>query len=202
MSVSQKPPLVVTSGDEGVQLNAGTRFGFVGSGYQLPHFDLAIKALRQASGQELVLASTQEDDWLAEKLQSRNPNLYQETLENFAQEQKLTYVGQLDYGDPRDLSDGQTRGHLVRPQKIHVADQLLFTIGGGEQNYNLRQVVVSADYLFALSEDQAKEMIDLQVSFYQKVLAKELKFVVEKAGAWDEKLKKDNELKLKAIIDF
>ncbi len=194
-------PMVITAGDEGVQLNQGQRLGIVGSGYQLPHFEKIVKVLKKLYAKSgLVLTSVQEDDWLAEKLDSRNPNLYQETLESLAVKVGVEYVGQLDYGDPRDLDDGVTRGHLVRPQKIHVADRIVFTTGGGEQIYNLRKIVVSADFLFGLSEKEANEVIRTQIDFYQALLKKKLKFEVETEGDLEEKKQQVNQEILEKIL--
>lgn len=183
MTIEHKAiPYVIASGDEGLQLNCGIRFGFAGSGYELPYFAQALDILKQLTDNHLVLVSLQEDDWMSEKLQTKNPNLYQETLEKFAIEHQLKYVGQIDYGDPRDLSDGITRGHIVRPQKIHVADQICFTTGGGEQVYNLRQFIISADYLHALKLSAAQELIKSQIDFYQQLAGRPLDFVRQTEG--------------------
>ncbi len=194
-------PLVITAGDEGVQLNVGTRLGFIGSGFALPGFELAVKTLKKIfRKRDLVLVSIQEDDWLADKLQTHNPNLYQEKVKNVAKENKLTYAGQLDYGDPRDLEDGSTRGHLVRPPKIHVADRVIFTIGGGEQNFNLRKIVVSADYLFDLSQEEAEKIIITQIDFYRQLIKKTLKFEIEEAGELSAEIKAQNKAVLEKIL--
>lgn len=194
-------PLVITSGDEGVQLNVGTRLGFIGSGFALPGFEAAVKTLKKLfKKRDLVLVSIQEDDWLAEKLQTHNPNLYQENITKVAKANKLTYVGQLDYGDPRNLEDNATRGHLVRPPKIHVADRIIFTVGGGEQNFNLRKIVVSADYLFDLNEDEAEEIITTQVKFYHQLIKKTPKFEIEEEGELEAEIKAKNKAVLEKIL--
>lgn len=201
MTASKKiAPLVISSSDEGLQLNFGVRFGFTGSGYNLPHFSQAIQALQKKLPQPLVLASLQEDDWLAHQLSSKNPNLYQETLAKFANKHGLDYVGQFDYGDPRDLNDNLTRGHIVRPQKIHVADQICFTLGGGEQTFNLRQIIISADYLFALTPKQGLEIIGEQVNFYRQLLGNKLKFTQETTGILAPSLVDKNQEKLQQIL--
>jgi hypothetical protein len=196
----QLVPWVIASGDEGLQLNCGVRFGFVGSGYELPYFAQAAAALQNKLPQKLVLVSLQEDDWLSAKLKTKNPNLYQETLLKFAKAHKIKYVGQLDYGDPRDLDDQLTRGHIVRPQKIHVADQICFTLGGGEQKYNLRQLVVSADYLHALTPKQALAIIKTQVDFYRELLGRPLKFTRDAGGILDDKTKQKNAAVLDKVL--
>jgi len=38
-------PYVITCGDEGVQINQGTRLGIVGAGFRVPHFSKIVKAL-------------------------------------------------------------------------------------------------------------------------------------------------------------
>jgi hypothetical protein len=177
-----RSPFVIASSDEGLQINYGRRLGFAGSGYNLPHFALAAAALCTIFSPSPVLTSMQEDDWLASQLKTKNPNLYQETLQQFAKQHQLTYIGQFDYGDPRALDDNLTRGHIVRPQKIHVADQICFTLSGGEQVYNLRQLVISADYLHALTPAQAKAIIVPQVTFYQQLLSRPLKFTFSTTG--------------------
>ena len=193
-------PLVIATGDEGLQLNHGIRFAFAGSGYQLPYFDEALKILQKKLDQPLVLVSSQEDDWLAAELQSKNPNLYQETLSKFAKKHGLKYVGQMDYGDPRDLDDQLTRGHLVRPQKIHVADHIRFTTGGGEQTFNLRHFVVSADFLADLDYQKAQAIINAQIEFYQELIGKKLKFTQENSGSLGEKAAAKNQAVLDKIL--
>jgi hypothetical protein len=191
---------IIASGDEGLQLNSGRRLGFVGSGYGLEFFPQALKVLRADLSSNLVLTSTQEDDWLAVQLKSKNPNLYQETLTKFAADHDLPYIGQFDYGDPRELDDHLTKGHLVRPQKIHVADQICFTIGGGEDTYNLRQLVISADYLHGLTPKQAAAIITTQVQFYRQLLARSLKFSVATAGSLADNFKNRNKTALDQIL--
>lgn len=201
MTIENKEiPYVIASGDEGLQLNCGIRFGFAGSGYQLPHFANAVEILKKIVTTNLVLVSLQEDDYMSDKLQTKNPNLYQETLENFSLEHNITYVGQIDYGDPRDLSDGITRGHIVRPQKIHVADQICFTTGGGEQVYNLRQVIISADFLYEMKFQEAKTLIETQIEFYQKLLNRPLQFCRQTEGIIAESLGIENQAILDKIL--
>ena len=194
-------PLVITSGDEGVQLNAGTRLGFAGSGYELTGFAEAVTALQKVFGKrKIFLASVQEDDWMAEKLSSRNPNLYQETLEKLAKTQRLPYAGQLDYGDPRDLKTPDVRGHIVRPQKVHVADQIILTVGGGEQKFNLRKVVICADYVSLLPWETAKMIIMEQIKFYQQQMKKAPKFFIETDGDLSDEIKEKNKAVVKKIL--
>jgi hypothetical protein len=187
---------IITSSDEGVQLNEGTRFGFVGSGYELPNFALAVKALAKTLGETPALVSSQEDDWLAEKLDSRNPNLYRDTVEKLAKEVSVNYIGQLDFGDPRVLDDGETKGHLVRPPKIHVADTICFTCGGGEQTFNLRNIVLSADFASEMKSKDLAILMETQVQFCERLIGHELEFVFELEGELGEKRAKKNQAAL------
>ncbi|MDR0463340.1 MAG: hypothetical protein LBG64_03935 [Pseudomonadales bacterium] len=199
MTNENNPPisLVISSSDEGVQLNSGTRIGFVGSGYDLPHFSKAVKSLKKHLPLDLKMASSQEDDWLLEKLESKNPNLYRETVEKLAKEEDVKYIGQLDFGDPRALDDEVTKGHLVRPPKIHVADSICFTCGGGEQVFNLRNIVLSADFANDLTTKQLGELMQAQIDFYKKVLNRDdLTFVIETDGILGKKLAEKNQAAL------
>lgn len=200
MSEKQPVPLVIAPADEGLQLNHGIRFGFVGSGYDLPYFTQAIAILTKQFDQPLSLVSMQENDYLAAVLETKNPNLYQESLTKFAKKHKLRYAGQIDYGDPRDLDDGITRGHIVRPQKIHVADQICFTLGGGEQTYSMRQVVISADYLGGLKFKEAVAMIKPQVDFYRQLLARPLKLTRSTDGDLSAAMKQKNAAMLDRVL--
>lgn len=204
MSTDTVVPWVIASGDEGLQLNLGVRFAFVGSGYHAPHFKQALQALCQLAPakQKLFLASMQEDDWLAQQLQTKNPNLYQETLTQFAATHKLPYAGQFDYGDPRELADGAVKGHLVRPPKIHVADRICLTIGGGEQTYNLRHFVISADFVSELKPKQAQELITAQIDFYRQLSGEDLPLTLETAGPLPADVKKANQQVLASFLQL
>jgi len=191
--------LVIASGDEGLQLNSGRRLAFVGAGYGLDYFDLAVKALTADLGSHPVLISAQEDDWLAAKLESKNQAIYDEKLREFAAGAGLDYAGQIDFGDPKDLTDG-VRGHLVRPPKIHVAEQICLTVGGGEQVYSLRQFVISADYAHALRSDQVQALIGTQIDYYNHLVGKKLRVVMSDEGNMSDKLKIANKAKVAAFV--
>lgn len=197
-------PWVIASGDEGLQLNSGVRFAFAGSGFHLPHFDLALQALRQLmpAKQSLYLASMQEDDWLSRELQSKNPNLYQEQLTSFATQNNLTYAGQFDYGDPRELDETGIKGHLVRPPKVHVADRICLTVGGGEQTYNLRHFVISADFVSALQPKEAQELITTQIDFYRQLTGEDLPVTFETDGPLSAEVKKANQQVLASFLQL
>ena len=45
---------VITCGDEGVQINEGTRLGVVGSGFNLDGFSKVVKLLKKQFGKDLL----------------------------------------------------------------------------------------------------------------------------------------------------
>jgi hypothetical protein len=191
---------VIASSDEGVQLNSGTRFGFVGSGYNLPHFVAAVAKLAQLLPEKLKIASAQEDDWLLTTLESKNPNLYREAVEKLAKEAGLDYIGQLDFGDPRVLDDTDTKGHLVRPPKIHVADTICFTCGGGEQTFNLRHFMVSADFAGSLPKKELRDLLRAQIDFLTQLIGRAPTFSVEMEGFLGEKVAAKNRQAILAAL--
>ncbi|MBQ6449864.1 hypothetical protein IJJ08_03090 [bacterium] len=199
MNEDTNVPLVITSGDEGLQLNSGCRLGFVGSGFQLSHFESALKVLRQLFASSLCLASAQEDDWLERQLQSRNQSFFAEKLTAFAQQQGLAYVGQFDYGDPKDLEAG-VRGHLVRPPKIHVAEGITLTIGGGEQTYSLERCVICADFAHGLDLPVLRELMISQIDFYREIVGAHLPVSVSDEGNLSPELKLANRQALSPIL--
>jgi len=65
-------PYVITCGDEGVQVNEGTRLGFAGSGFRLEGFDKVVKALKSLLGDDIRIASSAECDWIKHNLELSN----------------------------------------------------------------------------------------------------------------------------------
>ena len=64
---------VITCGDEGVQVNEGTRLGFAGSGFKLAGFSAAVKILKELLGEEEIrIATHSECDWIKEQLDLSN----------------------------------------------------------------------------------------------------------------------------------
>jgi len=190
---------VIASSDEGLQLNEGRRLGFVGAGYDLPYMKQVLAVLEYDLGTRPLLVSAQEDDWLAAKLESKNQAIYDEKLQDFAAGLGLEYAGQLDFGDPKDLSGG-VRGHLVRPPKIHVAEQICLTVGGGEETYSLEQFVISADFAHGLDAELVTALIGSQIDFCQQLLGHPLKVVVSDKGPLSAALKTANKAKIASLI--
>lgn len=199
MNNEEVTPYVIASGDEGLQLNSGRRLGFAGAGYALPYFSEAVAVLSRDLGAKPVLASAQEDDWLAVKLESKNQTFYDETLAETAKGLGLVYAGQFDFGDPKDLEAG-VRGHLVRPPKIHVAEQIVITVGGGEVNYSLQQFVISADWAHALTPEQTKALLQVQIDFYSEIVGKKLPLIINEEGVLSQEIKAANRSQVDAVL--
>lgn len=190
---------VITCGDEGVQVNAGTRLAFVGSGYELPGFPDVVKILKKLLGTKLYIVSSQENDWIKEKMdlsdwEQTNASA-QQKVEAMADQLKLQYAGFLPFSDPKKLKY-EVKGHMVRPKKVHVANKICFTLGGGEQTYNLGCYQISADWVAGAPKKLVEQVILPQIKFYEKLAGRKLSLVYEMSGALGEKLAQKN---LKAL---
>ena len=186
---------VITCGDEGVQINEGVRLSFVGSGYELPGFSKAVVALKKVFGAAINIVASQENDWIKEKMQladfEQADASMQQQIESLADREGLTYVGFIPFSDPKKLENG-IKGHMVRPRGIHIANKICFTLGGGEQVYNLGCYKISADWVHAANDKVVKEVIMPQVEFYNKLAKRDLPLYYETAGELDEKTVKKN----------
>lgn len=190
-------PYVIACGDEGVQLNQGTRLGFVGAGFRLEHFADALKALKKTfgRGQKLLVASNEESPWIKEVLNLNdwdqiNASM-QQHIEALADREKLLYAGFIPFSDPKML-EHEIKAHMVRPRGIHIANKICFTLGGGEQKFNLGCYVISADWLAESDLKTARAVILPQVEFYKKLAKKDLPFVFEEAGELGKDVAKKN----------
>jgi hypothetical protein len=181
---------VITCGDEGIQINEGTRFSFVGSGYELPGFSKDVVALKKVFGPSISIVASQENDWLKEKMKladfEQADASMQQQIESLADREDLSYAGFIPFSDPKKLKD-EIKGHMVRPRGIHIANKICLTLGGGEQVYNLGCYKISADWVHAASDKVAKEVITPQIEFYNKLAKRELPLFYETAGELDEK---------------
>lgn len=198
----KKKAYVITCGDEGVQINEGTRLAFVGAGLKLEGFSKAVAALKDLLGEKIVLASSQENDWVKEKFELSDWEQVnattQQHAEALADKEGLKYSGYLPFTDPRKLKY-DIKGHMVRPPKVHVANKICFTLGGGEQTYNLGCYQISAEWVHVVPKKLAESTIMTQVEFYTKLAAKGsfastegLKFVYEMDGEIDSKIAEKN----------
>lgn len=181
---------IITCGDEGVQINEGTRLAVVGAGFRLPGFSEIVKALKELFGDDLRIAASEENDWMKRQLDLTNWDQVnasaQQHLQVLADEEGLLYAGYLPFADPKQLQHG-IKGHMVRPHSIHIANKICFTLAGGEQTYNLGKFVVSAEWVTKVDPKLAKQIIATQVEFYQSLVGDtKLSFGFETAGSLDE----------------
>ncbi len=178
---------VVACGDEGVQLNEGIRLGVVGAGFRVTDFSEVVKALKKTfSSHELRIVSNEENEWIKQKLELNTWEQVtassQQHLEALADREGLLYAGFLPFADPKVLEHG-VKGHMVRPHGIHIANKICFTVGGGEQKFNLGQFVISADWVSDAPEAVVMHALSEQVAFYQKLAGEtKLKYVCEENG--------------------
>ncbi len=163
---------VITCGDEGVQINEGSRLGVVGCGFRLEGFPELVVLLKQLFGDDLRIAINEENDWLKDKLDLVNWEqvnaMAQQQIQALADTENLLYSGYLPFTDPRELKH-EIKGHMVRPHKVHIANALSFTLGGGEQKYHLGHYVISADWVHLAKPDFVKKIIQPQMEFYTKL---------------------------------
>lgn len=193
---------VIACGDEGVQLNQGTRLGFAGSGLQLAGFSEVVPILKKLFGAELAVVANQENEWLKIQLDLENWEQVnasaQQQIEALADREGLLYAGYLPFADPKQLEHG-IRGHMVRPQGIHIANKICFTLGGGEQKYNLGNFVISADWVAQASPKLVKQVIEPQIEFYTKLSGGSALKVFEEGGELGEEVAKKNRQMLEKI---
>lgn len=193
---------VIACGDEGVQINEGTRIAVAGSGFRLEGFSDVVSILKKLFGSDLIIASNEENEWIKQKLDLQNWEQVnassQQHIEALADLEGLTYAGYLPFSDPKVLTGG-IKGHMVRPHAIHIANKISFTLGGGEQKYNLGSYVISADWVAAAPEELVKQVIGAQVEFYNKLAGKELPFVSEEAGSLGEEVATKNKAVLQKL---
>lgn len=163
---------VITCGDEGVQINEGTRVAVVGAGFRLENFSEVVKALKKTFGDDLRIAASEENDWLKEQLKLSNWEQVnasaQQHISAVADQEGLLYSGYLPFTDPKQLKH-EVKGHMVRPHAIHIANKICLTVGGGEQKYNLGHYVISADWVANADSKLVKQVLDAQIAFYTKL---------------------------------
>lgn len=204
MSDTEKIPYVVTCGDEGVQINVGQRLGFVGAGFRLPGFEAVLPFLKKLFKDDIRVCANEENDWVKQQLELKewsqvNASM-QQHVEAMADQYKLLYSGYLPFADPKQLKHG-VKGHMVRPHKVHIANKISFTCGGGEQVYNLGNYVVSADWVHLAPKKLVKELITAQVEFYQSLAGKnKLSFVFETEGELGEKIAAKNQKIVESVL--
>jgi hypothetical protein len=186
---------VITDGDEGVQLNDGIRLAFAGAGYQLPGFTEAVEILRKQLKKKLRIASHQESQWMKHHLDLEDWEQIdasgQQHVQAVAEANDLLYAGYIPFTDPIELKYG-VKAHMVRPKTLHLANKICFTLGGGEQTYNLGQYLISADWVSFASQETVEEMILAQVKFYQDMVSKEMPLIYQTGGKLGEDVAQKN----------
>lgn len=193
---------VITCGDEGVQVNEGTRIGVLGAGVELPDFAKVVPFLKKVLGDELRIAVSEENAWVKQQLDlstwEQTSALMQQHVQILADQNGLLYAGVLPFSDPQEL-EHEIRGHMVRPKGIHIANKISFTLGGGEQKFHLGHYVISADWVAAAPDALVKSFLTQQVEFYKTLAKQELAFEFEMNGELGEAMAEKNKAKLEKL---
>jgi hypothetical protein len=176
---------VITCGDEGVQINEGTRLGVLGAGFKMDGFSQVVKVLKKLLSKNIRVVASAENEWVKNHLEldswEQADASMQQQVEALADENGLAYAGFTPFADPKQLKHG-IKGHMVRPKGIHIANNICFTLAGGEQTYHLGHYVISAEWVSSVDKKLAKEFITTQVEFYKKQAKMDLDFVFEAEG--------------------
>jgi hypothetical protein len=186
---------VITCGDEGVQINEGTRLAVVGAGLKLDGFSEIVKTLKKLLGNGIAIASSEENSWAKQKLDlstwEQTDASFQQQIASLADKEVLSYSGFLPFADPQEL-DHEIKGHMVRPRGIHIGTTVTFTLDGGEQTYHLGQYLISAEWVSSVDQNLAKQIIETQVSHYKSLSGSDLNFSVQSGGELGETLAAKN----------
>ena len=186
---------VLACGDEGVQINEGTRLGVVGAGFQVSGFSEVVSLLKKQFEGELAVVSSEENDWTKAHLQLSNWEQtnasMQQHIEALADQEGLVYAGYLPFSDPKALKHG-VKGHMVRPHGIHIANKILLTVGGGEQTFHLGHYVISADWVADAPSELVTSFLQTQIEFYRSLAGQELPLVLENDGILTDTQKEQN----------
>ena len=203
-------PLVIADGDEGVQLNTGRRFAFLGAGFRLDNFTEVLSALKKTLEKgfpadfqkELRIAASEENALVKAKLELNdwdevNASM-QQHIEALADKNGILYSGILPFADPEELPHG-VKGHMVRPHNMHLANKVCLTLAGGEEVYNLGQFLISADWLAEFTAngtknmEEAKSFIQVQIDFYSSLVGgNNLQILTQEDGPLSADLAADN----------
>jgi hypothetical protein len=195
---------VITCGDEGVQINEGVRLGFAGAGFRIPHFSEVVQVLKDRLGKDLRIAASEENDWIKQAMDLDDWDqvnaVMEQHLSALADREGLLYAGILPFTDPKQLEYG-IKGHMVRPQGIHIATKVSFTLAGGEQKYHLGCFVLSGEWASGVSKEVAKEAITAQLDFYRSLVKKPLQFTFEEEGELDSAIVAENKAVIEDVLE-
>lgn len=193
---------VITCGDEGVQINEGTRLAVVGAGLNVNGFSEVVKALKELFGSEIAIAASEENAWVKEQLDlstwEQTDASMQQHVAALADKEGLQYSGILPFADPQEL-EHDIKGHMVRPRGIHIGTTITFTLDGGEQTYHLGQYLISAEWITKVDADLAKKILATQVEHYKSIGGSDLAFSVQQGGELGEELAAATKAKLEAF---
>jgi len=196
-------PYVLTCGDEGIQINEGTRIAFLGAGLQAEGFDEVIEILKDLFDEDLRIAASQENDWTKHILElntwEQADASMQQHVQALADKHDLKYSGVIPFADPKELKH-EIKGHMVRPHGIHIGTSICFTLDGGEQKYHLGQYLISAEWVSKVKPERAKEIIDQQIDFYKQVAGgRDLKITSQMGGDLGKELAEANQAVLEEL---
>ena len=193
---------VITCGDEGVQINEGTRLGVVGAGYNLPEFSEIAASLKKILNTDIAIAASEENAWTKEQLElstwEQADASMQQHIAALADKEGLLYSGILPFADPQEL-EHDIKGHMVRPRGIHIGTTITFTLDGGEQTYHLGQYLISAEWVSDVPLEVAKKAIETQVAHYKSLGSTDLAFSVQTGGELGEELAEKNKAVLQEL---
>jgi hypothetical protein len=193
---------VITCGDEGIQINEGTRLGVLGAGFKMNGFPQVVKALKKLLNKNIRIVANAQNEWVKDYLNLDNweqtDASMQQQIKALAGNNKLAYAGNIPFADPKQLKH-QIKGHMVRPRGIHIANKICFTLAGGEQTYHLGHYVISAEWVSEVSKKLAKDFLTTQIEFYKKQAKMDLPFVFETEGELGEKVAEENKKVLESL---
>lgn len=186
---------VITDGDEGIQINEGTRLGVLGVGLKMPGFKQVVKLLQKLLDKQIRVVANAENSWIKEKFEldtwEQADAAMQQQVAALAKKHKLLYAGMIPFADPKQLKH-EIKGHMVRPKGIHIANKICFSLGGGEQTYHLGHYQIAAEWVAAADKKLVKDFITTQVKFYQQQASTELAFEFETGGKLGEAVAQAN----------
>ena len=190
---------VITCGDEGVQINEGTRLAVVGAGLNVDGFSEVVKALKELFGSDIAIAASEENAWVKQQLDlgtwEQADASMQQHIDALADKEGLQYSGILPFADPQEL-EHEIKGHMVRPRGIHIGTTITFTLDGGEQTYHLGQYLISAEWITKVDPELAKKIIATQVEHYKSIGGQDLVFSVQQGGELGEEFAAATKAKL------
>lgn len=192
---------MITCGDEGVQINEGTRFGVLGAGVELEGGEVVLKHLKSLYGDDISLASSGQDDWIKKAFKldewDQVDATFQQQLEALSDKTEVPYAGFLGFNDPRKLKHN-IKGHMVRPKGVHIGNGVSLTLGGGEQTFHLGRFVISCEWAHLEKPAFVKDFVGTQIAFYASLVGKKtLDITIEEEGKLPDEVKKKNKVVLK-----